>query len=102
MQGSHVSVTLTVCHDGQFWVGASTKAQQALSCQLEVTKEDRKASARERREEDRRGWLGRRTQKRKRRYRGHRTTPKAPKRAPHPWGAERGPMPHALWLQRFL
>lgn len=46
MQGSHVSVTLTVCHDGQFWVGASTKAQQALSCQLEATKEDRKASAR--------------------------------------------------------
>lgn len=47
MQGSHVSVTLTVCHDEQFWVGASTKAQQALSCQLEATKEDRKASARE-------------------------------------------------------
>ena len=84
MQGFHVSVTLTVCHDEQFWVGASAKAQQALSCQLEATKEDRKASARERREEDRRGWLGRRTQKRKRRYRRHRATPKAPKRAPHP------------------
>ena len=47
MHEPHVTVTLTVCHDEQFWVGASAKAQQALSCQLEATKEDRKASARE-------------------------------------------------------
>ena len=51
--------------------GPSTKAQQALSEQMETSKAARRASARERREAERQERFEKRAEKRKRRHRGH-------------------------------
>ena len=51
--------------------GPSTKAQQALSEQMEASKAARKASARERREAERQERFEKRAEKRRRKHRGH-------------------------------